>query len=198
MKHAVIVAHPNANSFNLAMAHAYQAAAEALGHRVVLRDLYRMGFDPRLGEAEVPRPGGFQPADDVLSERATIGGADVFVFVYPLWFNSPPAMLKGYLERVFGMGFGYGEAEAAQPLLAGRRMVSITSSGAPKAWMVETGAWDAVSKLFDQHFATVCGLSVVEHLHQGQITPGITEDAVDGCKDRVAELVRRHFGPAQG
>ena len=198
MKHAVIVAHPNASSFNLAMAHAYQAAAEAAGHRVVLRDLYRLGFDPRMGEQEIPNPAGFRPGDDVLAERATIGGADVFVFVYPLWFNSPPAMMKGYMERVFGMGFGYGEAEAAQPLLSGRRMISISSSGAPKAWMVQTGAWDAVGRLFDQHFSTVCGLSVVDHLHLDQITPGVTAEAVEGCKARVAEMVRTHFGPPQG
>ena len=172
MKHAIIVAHPNETSFNLTMARAYQAAVERAGHRAVLRDLYRIGFDPRLADREIPRPTGFKAADDVESERATIGGADVFVFVYPFWLNSPPAMLKGYLERVFGMGFAYEPgAGGAKPLLAGKRMVSITSSGAPKDWVVSTGAWEAVVTLFDKHFAEVCGLAVVDHLHFGEIVP---------------------------
>jgi len=195
MKHAIIVAHPNAESFNLTMARAYQTAVERAGGVVVLRDLYRMGFDPRMADGEIPRPSGYQAGEDVKAERALIGDADVFAFVYPLWFNAPPAMLKGYIDRVFGMGFGFGPAAGAiEPLLRGRRMLSITSSGAPKHWVVETGAWDAMRKLFDEHVSAVCGLSVVDHLHFGEIVPGITAEAVDGCAAMVAEMVESHFG----
>ena len=196
MKHAIIVAHPNIDSFNLTMARAYKASAERVGHRVEMRDLYRIGFDPRLGDREIPRPAGFKPAADVNAERASIGGADVFVFVYPLWFNSPPAMLKGYLERVFGMGFGYGPGSGGvAPLLDGKRMVSLTSSGAPKDWVVKGGGWEALRTLYDEHFAAVCGLSVVDHLHFGEIVPGITAEAVRTCEARVQSLFDRHFGP---
>jgi NAD(P)H dehydrogenase (quinone) len=100
MKHVIVVAHPGPDSSNLAMARAYQAAALRAGAQVVLRDLYRMGFDPRLAEAELPRPAGFEPGADVKAERALIADADVFVFVYPLWFDSPPAMLKGHDHEV--------------------------------------------------------------------------------------------------
>jgi len=196
MKHAVIVAHPNPHSFNLTMARAYQGAVEALGGECLLRDLYHVGFDPRLGDHEIPRPKGFEAAADVKAERALIGDADVFCFVYPLWFNSPPAMMKGYLERVFGMGFGYGPSEGGnEPLLHGRTMVSISSSGAPKAWMAETGNWDALRRLFDQHFSSVCGLTVAEHLHFGETTPGITKEAVQACADQVAAMVEARFAP---
>jgi NAD(P)H dehydrogenase (quinone) len=198
MKHAVIVAHPSAQSFNLAMATAYIAAVEGLGDAAVLRDLYRLGFDPCLRETEIPRPGGFSAGADVAAERAVIGDADVFVFVYPLWFNAPPAMLKGYLDRVFGMGFGFGPGVGGtQPQLAGRRMISITSSGAPEAWVVETGAWAAMRKLFDEHVAAVCGLSVIEHLHFGAVAPGMRADAVEACADRVRGLCADRFGPAR-
>jgi NAD(P)H dehydrogenase (quinone) len=194
MKHAIIVAHPNANSFTLTMARAYQTAAERAGETTVLRDLYRLDFDPRLTDAEIPRPGGFAPADDVKAERALIGDADVFALVYPFWFNSPPAMLKGYIDRVFGMGFGFGPgAEGNEPLLGGCQLVSITSSGAPKDWIVETGAWTAERNLFDEHFARVCGLSVVDHIHFGDIVPGITVEMVQNCAAQVAEMVRSHF-----
>lgn len=197
MKHALIVAHPNPGSFNLAMARAYETAVQAQGDVVVLRDLYRLNFDPRLAAGEIPSPGGFAPGADVLAERAQIGDADVFAFVYPLWFNAPPAMLKGYLDRVFGMGFGYGPGAAGnEPLLRGRRMISVSSSGAPEAWMRQTGMWDATRKLFDEHFAAVCGLTVVDHLHFGGIVPGITADAAASCADTVSDAVSRHFARA--
>jgi NAD(P)H dehydrogenase (quinone) len=94
------------------------------------------------------------------------------------------------------MGFGYGPGGAGNtPLLTGRMMFSITSSGAPQAWMRQTGMWDAMRKLSDEHVAAVCGLAVVEHLHFGDIVPGITADAVAQCAEDVAVAVRRHFGP---
>ena len=194
MKNAVIVAHPNPHSFNLTMAKAYQHAAEKVGGTCVLRDLYHIGFDPRLGDHEIPRPKGYEPGADVKAERALIGDADVYVFVYPLWFNSPPAMMKGYMERVFGSGFGYDAgADGARPLLGGRTMISVSSSGAPQAWVKETGAWAAIRNLFDDHFAAVCGLTAADHLHFGEIATGITKETVDDCAAQVAAMVEKHF-----
>src|SRR5947209_2318400 len=108
MKHALIIAHPKSESFTAAAAEAYRAACEELGHRTVIRDLYRLEFDPRLGAQEMPWSAGFQPGADVRAERALIADCDAFAFFYPLWLNTPPAMLKGYMERVFGFGFAYG------------------------------------------------------------------------------------------
>jgi NAD(P)H dehydrogenase (quinone) len=195
MKHALIIAHPNPASFTATMAKAYAEAAAAKGHEVLIRDLYAIGFDPRLGADEIPGPSGFAPHDDVKAERAMLADVGVFAFFYPVWFNAPPAILKGYLDRVFGMGFGYGMGDGGNaPLLTGGRMISVSSSGAPKSWMVETGAWDAMRKLFDEHVAGVCGLAVIDHLHFGGIVPNITSEAVQSCAEEVAAAVIRCFG----
>ncbi|HXQ12258.1 MAG TPA: NAD(P)H-dependent oxidoreductase [Caulobacteraceae bacterium] len=195
MKHAVIVAHPNAQSFNLTMARAYETAARALGHAVIVRDLYRLGFNPCLAADELPSADGFHPGADVASERALLADVDVFCFVYPLWLDSPPAILKGYLERVFGYGFAFERGPAGNtPLLEGRSMISVSSSGAPTAWVRQTGDWSALSTLFDGHFAEVCGLSFVDHLHFGDITPGLTAEAVRAAAAEVESAVKRRFG----
>ena len=192
MKHALIVAHPSKDSFAMAMAHAYAGAATAKGDAVVLRDLYRMEFDPCLHADELPWARGSKPRGDVLAERKLLAGVDVFAFVYPFWFNAPPAILKGYVDRVFGTGFGYEATSSGnKPLLGGKRLVSVTSSGAPKHWVEETGALDAERKLFDEHIAAVCGMSVIDHLHFGRIAPGIREDAVGICAAAVRAAVAR-------
>ena len=198
MKHAVILAHPVASSFNAAMAQAYRANAIGQGHTVLVRDLYALKFDPCLAAGELPFAEDFQPRADVVAERALLADMDVYALVYPLWLNAPPAMLKGYLERVFGWGFAYGrEGHGPAPLLNGKRLISFTSSGAPFHWVKETGAFDALRALFDNHFAAVCGLTVVDHVHFGGIVPGIRPDAVIQMLGEVGNSVRRHFGRLQ-
>ncbi len=140
MRHVVVLSHPNPSSFGAAVAGDYAAAVRALGHEAEIRDLYAIGFDPRLPASELPWRPGFSAGADVVAERALLADADVVALVYPLWFNAPPAMLKGYVERVFGMGFGYGPGDGGtQPLLNGKRLLSITTSGAPDAWVDHTG-----------------------------------------------------------
>ena len=201
MKHAVIFAHPKPDSFTAAMADAYADAARRQGQEVVVRDLYAMNFDPRLQAAEMAGDEAPIPLPDVAAERELLKDVDVFVLVYPLWFNAPPAMLKGYLERVFGMGFGYGRTAGRQePLLTGRKLLSITASGAPADWIKDTGSWRAIRRLFDEHFAEVCGLEVLDHLHFGEITHGIRDDAVRACRRAVpgSSWPRLDSGPCSG
>jgi NAD(P)H dehydrogenase (quinone) len=194
MKHAVILAHPRPTSFIGTLAKGYAAAAESLGQRVALRDLYAMEFDPRLRAGEIPDVKGFAPGADVAAERELLADVDVFALFYPFWFNTPPAMMKGYLERVFGMGFSFTHTSGGtRPLFLGRKLFSVSSSGAPQDWVKQTGALDAERSLFDAHFAAVCGLTVVDHLHFGGIVPGIRADYVEGCVEKVRSAVLGHF-----
>lgn len=192
MNHAVIVAHPNPDSLTQSAARAYVSATAKLGQVALLRDLYAMDFDPRLKAQEIPRPAGYQFGDDVVKERALLETVDTFAFIYPLWFNAPPAILKGYIDRVFGMGFGFAPGMGgSEPLLEGRRLISISFSGAPEEWVNDTGAMGALTTLLDHHLAAMCGLQVVDHLHFGGIVPEMDAEAVEqilaGVEARVSE-----------
>lgn len=194
MKHAIIVAHPKPDSLTCSAAKAYAEAAQALGHEVIVRDLYRMGFDPCLKASEIPGPDGYTPAADTAAEREVIADAEVFALIYPFWFNAPPAILKGYIDRIFSMGFGFeAAAGGTSPLLSGRRLISFSFSGAPEHWVQETGAMRALTTLLDSHLAGVCGLTVMDHVHAGAIAPNITAEAVEAILDEVRAAVRRHF-----
>ena len=195
MQHALIVAHPNPKSFVASLAVAYGEAAENLGHKTIMRDLYGMGFDPCLKADEIPAAAGYAPRPDVVGERVILRDIDVFALFYPFWLNAPPAMLKGYLDRVFGMGFAYGKGKSGnEPLLRGRKLISFTASGAPTEWVMKTGAWEAVRTLFDEHVAAVCGLQIADHIHFGGIVPGIRSDVVLRHQQSVRDVVARQFG----
>ena len=197
MRHVVILSHPDPASLNAAIAKTYAGAAEALGEAVEIRDLYAEGFDPRLPVHELPWSPSFALAPGILAERDRLAAAQVLVFVYPLWINAPPAMMKGYVERVLGMGLGYGEDEGGiKASLTGKSLISITTSGAPGGWVGQTGAMDRLRAGFDDYIAAVCGLAVLDHLHIGGVTPDIRPDVAQGMLDSVTRMARRHFAPA--
>ena len=158
-----------------------------------LRDLYRLRFDPRAGQ--MPAHLGAVVRPDVARERAAIAGADIFAFFYPLWFNATPAM-KGYVERVFAMDFGYSAIHGGgnQPLLGGRKMITFTSSGAPQDWVETSGAWSAMQKHFDEHFAAMAGMEIIGHHTVGGVGKGMRKDVVERCRaevqNRAEDMVR--------
>ena len=172
-KHAVIVCHPEEDSFTFSLARRYIETVEGHGHEVALRDLYRMKFNPVLGAAE--RKG--TPAKDVEKEWALLGKVDVYVLVYPIWFGTPPAMLKGYIDRVFGAGRnrGRGQEGGSVELLAGKRLVSLSASGSLKAWLSEKGVLGSLRTVYDRYFADVFGFEEVHHYHFDGVVEGLPE-----------------------
>ena len=175
------------------MAGAFAEAARAAGAEVVERDLYRLRFDPRLRAGEMPDHLGAAVLADVAREREAIAGADIFAFFYPLWFNATPAIMKGYVDRVFGMDFGYSARRRGgnQPRLGGRKMVTFTSSGAPQDWVERSGAWDAMQEHFDAHFAAMTGLEIIGHHNIGGVAGGMRRDVLDRHRQDVAARARR-------
>lgn len=190
---AVIVSHPRRRSFTVSMAEAFAATARLEGAPVVVRDLHRLRFDPRMAASEMPSRLGAALRPDVAREREAIAGADIFAFFYPLWFNATPAMMKGYIGRVFGMDFGYTARQHGgnQPLLGGRKMVTFTSSGAPQDWVQRSGAWDAMQKHFDEHFAAMTGMEIIGHHNFGSVGGGMRKDVVDRHRHEVTTRARR-------
>lgn len=101
----VVLGHPDAGSFNAAIARAVKEELEELGHQVVFHDLYREGFDPLLPAEEIPLEG---PVDPVVAKHcAELAQADGLVLVHPNWWGQPPAVLKGWVDRVFRPGVAY-------------------------------------------------------------------------------------------
>jgi len=194
MKHAVILAHPKSSSFCASIAKTCIEELGALGHAADLRDLYAMDFDPRLRAEEIPSDQGFRAGPDVIAERKRLGDVDSFIFVYPFWFNAPPAILKGYVDRVFSLKFGYAPGfGGTEPLLRGKTLMSISTSGAPDQWVNSTGALKTLMAGFDMHFAAVCGLTVLDHMHLGGIVSNMQEESALEIMEQVQAKLRTMF-----
>jgi putative NADPH-quinone reductase len=102
---SVILAHPNPKSFNHAIAHACLDELRVLGHDVRFHDLYAEKFEPRLPFDELKEDIALQ--NDLERHCAEIAEADGIVIVHPNWWGQPPAILKGWIDRVLRRGVAY-------------------------------------------------------------------------------------------
>jgi NAD(P)H dehydrogenase (quinone) len=177
--HAVILCNPNPQSFNATIARTYCDAVRARHRGCLVRDLYSLGFDPVLRASEQPSSRAFVPSDDVAVELAALKNVDVIVLVYPIWFGTPPAMMKGYVERVMGAGFGHREMREAGkgPAVGGKHLVSITTSGNSIQWLEQQGAWLSLKNVFDAYLANAFSLASTDHLHVANVVEDMNERA---------------------
>jgi NAD(P)H dehydrogenase (quinone) len=192
-RHAVILCHPDPGSFNHVVAEAYCNAVRGAGQEIVLRDLYALGFDPVLKANERPTVAHPVRSRDVMAELELISGSDVFVLIYPIWFGSPPAMMKGYIERVLGTGV---RPEAIQKrvgtdLLGGKRLLSLTTSAASNSWLNEQGQEQGLSSVLDQYLVHAFGMHSQDHKHFDRITPDLSEQFADQYFLEVVTHARR-------
>ncbi len=102
---SVILAHPDPHSFNHAIARAVREQLAKNGHHVFFHDLYAEDFDPLLPKNEFPKDA-FLP-DDITSHCLEIAAVQGIVIVHPNWWGQPPAILKGWIDRVVRPGVAY-------------------------------------------------------------------------------------------
>ena len=198
MKHLVIAAHPRADSLTMCLARTYVEELATHGHQHTLHDLYRMQFDPVLTSREMAEAGTGRAPAEVLQAQQDIEVAEVVAVIYPLWWLSMPAILKGYIDRVFARGFAYKSFSGqVQGLLSGRRCVLVTLSGSALPVLAGTGRWDAVKMSQDTHVFRAVGFELLEHLHFDHIEPGLPATVVQEHLARVRLCVRRHFGNSE-
>ncbi|MEN7551717.1 NAD(P)H-dependent oxidoreductase [Rapidithrix thailandica] len=164
MRHLIIYAHPYQNSLN---GYLKEILAEHLwnyGHEVVMRDLYQLGFNPILSPEDLDGQRQGQVAEDVKREQEFILWADCLTFIHPIWWTGLPAILKGYIDRVFSYGFAYRYDQGVQKgLLTGKQVLIINTHGKSKPEYGASGMDQALSLTSDMGIYTYCGLEIVKH-----------------------------------
>jgi len=108
MRALIVTAHPEPQSLTNSIAARIGAGLESAGHGFEIADLASEGFDPRftMGDLAVHRRKEARPAD-VAAEQARIERSDALVLVYPVYWWSMPALLKGWIDRVFSNDWAF-------------------------------------------------------------------------------------------
>jgi len=188
VKYLIVYAHPDPKSFNRAILGAVESRLKESGHSCDVRDLYALGFDPALSREELSSGGPKGAPDDAERERAYVAGADALVFIYPIWWFGMPAILKGYVDRVFSEGFAFAdEGGRFEGLLGGKKAFIINTTGAPRKILDRMGYLDAMRTAIDAGIFGFCGMEVVEHRYFFAV-PGADETARRTMLEEVAKI----------
>ena len=162
MKVLVVYAHPHPASFNHAILDAVLEGLSEADHESDVIDLYEMGFDPCLKVEDFVKIRSGSNSDDVLLHQSRLSKADAIVFIHPNWWGSPPAILKGWIDRVFSMGYAYKadqETGAMIGLLHAKKSLILSTCGSPEEFSV---CIDAFKDIWEQKILHFCGVQKVD------------------------------------
>lgn len=162
----IVLAHPEAKSLNGELARTAQRVLEQSGHSVAVSDLYALGFNPVGGPNDFTHELGEEPfIYQVEQKRAALNdsfepmlkaemdklvAADLVIFQFPLWWFSVPAILKGWIDRVFAYHFAYGGGRWYDSgVFRGKKaLLSLTVGGGSSAYQERGLQGEMMSLLF--------------------------------------------------
>ncbi len=164
MKHLIIYAHPNDGSLNHHLMQTVVDSLQSNNHDIEIRDLYQLHFSPVLSLEDMNGQRMGKVADDVKLEQDYILWADHITFIYPIWWTGMPAIMKGFIDRVFSYGFAYRYDQGIQKgLLTGKRTTIINTHGKSHAEYESIGMNKALSLTSDKGIFTYCGFEIEQH-----------------------------------
>ena len=160
MRAHIVYANPSHGGSTGRLLAAFVRGLDDAGVDHTLSDLYAMGFNPVLSAAELAREARFRTdlpvPDDVRAEQAKLDAAEVWAFVYPVWWTDVPAILKGWFDRVWTVGYAYGPdhpeqlADGEDPgpdwpgIRRARRALVLCTAGHSEQQLRETGCYQAM------------------------------------------------------
>lgn len=163
MKALIIYANYKENSFTGAIKDTLAETFHNNGHEVIVRDLYEIKFNPVLSKNDLESIDNDIFPIDIMNEQKFIKWADLICFVYPIWWSGMPAILKGYIERIFVQGYAFEfKDDHAIPKLDDKKVLIFNTTGS-KNVLKDKNRIDALNTLTHDCIFGFCGMEVIEH-----------------------------------
>jgi len=182
----IVVAHHDSHSLIHSLAKQAAAGITAAGHTFEIADLAAEGFDPRYNAADhkVHRTRATPPAD-VLAEQARLDRADALVLVFPIFWWSMPALLKGWIDRVFvnGWAIDYSLETKVVKKLGHLQVHLLGVGGADEGVFERHGYANAMRTQIDHGIFDYCGAKV--------LTSELLLDSESGAAEQHLETVAK-------
>lgn len=194
LKVLIVMGHPRRDSLCASLAAAYRDGAERAGARVEELQVGELAFNPDVHLADIRRQ---VLEDDIRRAQQRMAWADHLVFVYPTWWGTMPARLKGFLDRVLTPGFAFKRSPAGDgfvPLLKGKSAELLTTMDTPRwvyRWLFRAPGNNAMRR------ATLgfCGINVVRAANFGPVETSSPEDRARWLEAARQRGLRLAHGP---
>jgi NAD(P)H dehydrogenase (quinone) len=211
MKILIVYAHPEPLSFNAALKNLAVEVLRGAGHEVQVSDLYAKKFDPSGGPidfTELEDPACFRYQREQIhataaglfvpqlkAEMEKLAWADFVIFQFPLWWFSLPAILKGWVDRVFAMGFSYNIGQSYEKgVFRGKRAMLSFTTGGPPATYGPTGKNGRIEELIRHiqygmlHFIGMDVLPPFIAYSASRVPPEQRQAYLDSYRDRLLSI----------
>lgn len=195
MNVSVILGHPYENSFNAAIAKAAAEALEEYGHTAIFHDLYQEGFIPVIPQDELVSD---QTKDSLVTlHQQEIRETDGIIIIHPNWWGQPPAILKGWVDRVLRENVAYtfpeGDHGSGLPigLLKAKAALVFNTSNTPEEREIEVFG-DPLERLWRDCIFDFCGVKVFDRKMFCVIADSSEEDRKQWLF-QTKEMVKQYF-----
>lgn len=191
----VVLAHPDKKSFNHAIANSAIEELRINGHETIFHDLYSEDFDPILPAKEIPS--GATLPGDIDRHCREIASVDGIIIIHPNWWGQPPAILKGWVDRVIRPGVAYefleGDTGEGVPygLLKGKSVVVFNTSNTPDRREKEVFG-DPLELLWKNCIFDLCGASTF-YRRMFNVIVVSTDEQREAWLEEVRKVTRKYF-----
>lgn len=198
-----VFSHPFTDRYPRAVMDAFHEPFRAAGHTIDVLDLHREGFDPRFTPEDHAHFWGGPVPDEIAAMHRRVEDADRLAFVFPVYWWGMPAMMKGWIERVFTVGWAYQygagvEDRGKQPLtslLGNVPTILIGIGGSSKRTYDKYGYDEAMRTQIDVGTFAYCGVTdVTSHLIydvEGEHNSAVRDEGLP----QAAEIGRAFLAP---
>jgi putative NADPH-quinone reductase len=197
MKILVILCHPTVGSFNHAIAETAVVKLRENGHELMYHDLYAEKFDPVLLEKEIPKKAELDPI--IKKHCKEISEANGIIVIHPNWWGQPPAILKGYIDRVIRAGVAYefveGDNGEGVPLglLKSNTAIVFNTSNTPEKREIEVFG-DPLEFIWKNCIFNLCGIDTFYRKTYSVIITSGKKEREKWLED-VKDTVDKYFPP---
>ena len=197
MRILVILSHPTEGSFNHAISGTAVSKLRENGHEVTYHDLYAEKFDPLLSGEEIPKDAELDP--QIEKHCKEIKDADGIIIIHPNWWGQPPAILKGYIDRIIRAGVAYefleGDDGEGVPngLLKAETAIVFNTSNTPEKRELEVFG-DPLEAIWKNCIFGLCGVKNFYRKMYGVIVTSSMNERHLWLED-VEKTVDKYFPP---
>ena len=137
----IVYSHPSEKSYTFQVLQQLKSVISKQNWNLEISDLYAMNFQSDMSAEEYDREGfgktNLPISEDVLTEQEKIEKADCIIFLYPVWWSDCPAKLKGWFDRVYSVGYAYGQNETSKKMKTIPLGLVICTAGHPNEFLEE-------------------------------------------------------------
>jgi NAD(P)H dehydrogenase (quinone) len=192
MKVLVIFVHPRRESFCGGLLEAVTTGLTEAGHEIEVADLHAEAFNPVFTAADYAQFSGGPMPNDVLREQARIEWSEGIVIVTPIWWYQFPAMLKGWVDRVFSKGWAFDDSHAFKQI-GWRKLLVLASAGAKAETFEKYGYTKGIESLWDVGIWGYCGFENRHTEFFWGVQPRQMSDAERGTHMNTARDLGKNF-----